>query len=344
MSDVEATNPQAEVGDVLSRLKEKLSGQAEAERRPAPAPKPESTQVAEPDEPEESELEAEEVEDDEPATAEHEAPEHDEGDDEGEEPETDNLAEIELPGGKKAKIPADLYEQIKPAIMMQADYTRKTQELAEVRKSAESETAQARQQRQQYEQGLQLAQMVVQTFAPQPPPDSLLEEDPYEYQRQSLKFQRAMETWKATQIEAARVQKHQSEEMQRSHEKAMQEGARRLNEIISDWKDPSRRTKESREVWEFATKHPVASYPAEALAASPNPNDFYHLRNSMLYERLMAKKASAKPVAPVTQKPGPSRKPSQDSAAVRSRRKLKQTGRIDDGFAAFKAKLSRMRS
>lgn len=341
MSDVEATNPQAEVGDVLSRLKEKLSGQAEAERRPAPAPKPERTQVAEPDEPEESELEAEEVEDDEPATAEHDSQEADYEDDEGEEPETDNLAEIELPGGKKAKIPADLYEQIKPAIMMQADYTRKTQELAEVRKSAESETAQARQQRQQYEQGMQLAQMVVQTFAPQPPPDSLLEEDPYEYQRQSLKYQRALETWNAVQAEAKRVKQHSTYEEQQQMAKALKDAHAKLPEVIPEWRDASRATKEKQAVAQYLL---AQGYAPEEVGSATDPRAVAISRKAMLYDRLMAKKASAQPVAPVTQKPGPSRKPSQDSAAVRSRRKLKQTGRMDDGFAAFKAKLSRMRS
>ncbi|HJP69560.1 MAG TPA: hypothetical protein VJ846_11715, partial [Sphingomicrobium sp.] len=48
--------------------------------------------------------------------------------------EEEELEEIER-GGKKAKIPSWL----KPELMMQADYTRKTQELAEARRAFEAE-------------------------------------------------------------------------------------------------------------------------------------------------------------------------------------------------------------
>lgn len=341
MSDVEATNPQAEVGDVLSRLKEKLSGQADAERRPAPALKPEAQQVAEQDDDaHEAESEADEYEDDESAPAEHETHEA-EDDDEGEEPETDNLAEVELPGGKKAKIPAAIYEQIRPALMMQADYTRKTQEVAEVRKAAETERAQARQHREQYQQGLQLAEMALQMAIPQPPSDALLDDDPYEYQRQQIRHQRALEQFKAVQAEQQRVAQHNAHEEQRAMAQALQQAHAKLPEVIPEWRDASRAQKEKQAVAEYLQAN---GYAPEEIATASDPRAVAISRKAMLYDRLMAKKASAQPVAPVTQKPGPSRKPSQDSAAVRSRRKLKQTGRMDDGFAAFKAKLSRMRS
>src|SRR5438093_10948162 len=53
--------------------------------------------------------------------------------DDEEEPDEERFEEIER-NGKKATIPAWL----KPELMMQADYTRKTQELAEARRAFES--------------------------------------------------------------------------------------------------------------------------------------------------------------------------------------------------------------
>src|SRR5687768_12106596 len=59
---------------------------------------------------------------------------------EDEEPDEEPFEEIER-NGRKATIPAWL----KPELMMQADYTRKTQELAETRRAFEAERAAAEQ-------------------------------------------------------------------------------------------------------------------------------------------------------------------------------------------------------
>src|SRR5688572_6710404 len=71
------------------------------------------------------------------ARTESEGPAHDEfGNlvEEDEEPEEEPFEEIDR-NGKKATIPAWL----KPELMMQADYTRKTQELAEARRAFDAE-------------------------------------------------------------------------------------------------------------------------------------------------------------------------------------------------------------
>ena len=76
------------------------------------------------------------VGDEEPETDETEEIEG-EGDEETEEGEGEtDTAEVEL-NGEKYKVPAAL----KDAFLMQADYTRKTQEVAEVRKTAEATNA-----------------------------------------------------------------------------------------------------------------------------------------------------------------------------------------------------------
>ena len=89
---------------------------------PPQQPTPESEPQSDPDIPQPA--------DDQEPVAEQQADESDET----ETTEAPSLEEVDW-NGKRYSIPAEL----KPALMMQADYTRKTQELAEVRKALESE-------------------------------------------------------------------------------------------------------------------------------------------------------------------------------------------------------------
>jgi hypothetical protein len=81
-------------------------------------------------------------------------------DGEGSEQEADEFEEIEH-GGKKHKLPKDL----KPLLMMQQDYTRKTQEVAEHRRALEADRAAVQQARQQVEEQARLGQEVVEEVA-----------------------------------------------------------------------------------------------------------------------------------------------------------------------------------
>lgn len=334
MSDVETMTPaEPGMGDVLSRLKEKLSGQA----APATAPKPERQQVTEPAEEESSE--AVEYEDDDDSTApEAAAAEHDDDQDD-DQPDEAKDEELEI-NGKKIKAPKHIAAEVKAlAKNLQADYTRKTQEAAELRKATESEAAEARRLRQEYMQGMQLIQHALRITAPQPPPEALLDDDPIEYQRLSLKHQKAMEQFHATIAETQRVAAHQAAEEQREAAKALKEAAAKLPELIPAWRDAKRAEVEKKQVAEYLQK---AGYAPQEIQSASDPRAVMISRKAMLYDRMMAKKATVTPAAPVTEKPGPSRTPSHDSAAKRSREKLRKTGKMDDGFAAFKAKLSRI--
>ena len=81
-------------------------------------------------------------------------------DGEGSEQEADEFEEIEH-GGKKHKLPKDL----KPLLMMQQDYTRKTQEVAEHRKALEADREAVKAARQQAEEQVKLGQELVDEIA-----------------------------------------------------------------------------------------------------------------------------------------------------------------------------------
>jgi len=89
-----------------------------------------------------------EPEDEAPETEESEEPEEVEQDDERDE---DDSADIEIPAGSKVKLPDGTIVNVDKAVLMQSDYTRKTQELSEQRKAFEAEAQQFEQQRTEVE-------------------------------------------------------------------------------------------------------------------------------------------------------------------------------------------------
>jgi len=89
-----------------------------------------------------------EPEDEAPETEESEEPEEVKQDDERDE---DDSADIEIPAGSKVKLPDGTIVNVDKAVLMQSDYTRKTQELSEQRKAFEAETQQFEQQRAEVE-------------------------------------------------------------------------------------------------------------------------------------------------------------------------------------------------
>ena len=74
---------------------------------------------------------------------ESEEPEQDEQDDDA----NDDIADVEIPAGAKVKLPDGTVVNVDKAVLMQSDYTRKTQELADQRKAFEAEAQQFEAQR-----------------------------------------------------------------------------------------------------------------------------------------------------------------------------------------------------
>ena len=322
MSDVETINPDSGMDDVFASMKAKLSG---PEKAPAPeSRKPETTepQSEESDYPEDEELPegtAEEAEDDDPETESEP------------DPETDTLEELEV-DGEKFKVPAKL----KPYILRQQDYTRKTQELAEVRKTAESELALARQDRHQYSQGMNVLAQVLHRKLPPMPPASLREDDPVAYMQLKEAHLEASNEMQALMAEAQRVSGTYQQDQQRAMQQAMAQAQAKLPELIPQWKDQKRWQTEGKQVAEYLIQQ---GYAPEEISSASDARAVAISRKAMLYDRIVAKRNAATPVAPKTQRPGPSRAPAAQGEVERSRRALAKTGRMEDGFAAFKAKL-----
>lgn len=123
-----------------------------------PASETQSHSPAEADDGDEDEdFEGEELETDDDA---EEGDETEDDDAEGDKPKAEEFKEIER-GGKKYRIPAEL----EPELMMQQDYTRKTQEVAEQRRAVEQEAQRFEQQRQAFAHQVEMQRQNIQSYA-----------------------------------------------------------------------------------------------------------------------------------------------------------------------------------
>ena len=189
--------------------------------------------------------------------------------------------------GEKYKVPAKL----KDALLRQSDYTRKTQEVAEIRRQAEAEKQQIAQEREFIQHNLKdvatvtaLDQQIAQYQGVNW--DQLTESDPVqamklERQLRNLQSQREQAAAAVTQRQAHFVQVQQQEAARQ-----LQEGQRVLQREIPGWNESL-----ARELVDYGLKR---GYAPEVLQNIRNPQFVIDLHNSYQFTKLR-EKASQKP-------------------------------------------------
>lgn len=151
---------------------------------------------------------------------------------EGQAEEGEEFEEIEREG-KKAKVPSWL----KPELMMQQDYTRKTQELAEARRAFEAERASI-QEADETELRLRgsLSQIDRQLAAfGKVDWNALNEADPFEAQKKFQQFQLLKDAKTQAQGLITELRNERTERQQQETARRLQEGAAVIAQQIKDW-------------------------------------------------------------------------------------------------------------
>jgi hypothetical protein len=199
---------------------------------------------------EEEQSESEEVESTEPQEEVEEASENVEGEDEESEEQPQGSEKfIVKVDGKQIEVPK---EELIRGYQREADYTRKTQKLAEERKFVESEFQQVRGEREQYAQILGQLQQKLQEFEPPEPDWNRLEvEDPTEYARQWTSHQRRNQQKYAVQAEQMRLQQLQQAESQKHIQNVLQQEVKILKEKIPEWSSPEKAKAEGKALLEY---------------------------------------------------------------------------------------------
>ena len=220
--------------------------------------------------------------------------------------------------------------------LRQADYTKKTMEAAELRKSAESERARAFQERQQYAENLnRIAVQLEGVLQNQPDLSALLESDPVEYLKQThLLQQRQAQLNQVYQQRQALAEQARAEQAN-AFQNHLQQQQQELLAKLPTWKDSEKAAAEREALKAYLRKE---GYQDQDIGGINDHRAVVMARKAMLYDQMISKaSAAAKKVAPLPQKverPGVNEVPQTDKRTAAYQR-LSKSGRVEDAAAIF---------
>jgi hypothetical protein len=216
------------------------------------------------------------------------------------------------------------------------DYTRKTQQIAEVRKQTEGELQAVRAERGQYAQLLSALEAQVQQAAqPNIDWDRLYSEDPIEWVRQREVMRDNQDRAAAIQSEQQRLSQLSQQEQAQFMQQKLQHEQEALLTAIPDWKDAKKAQAEKALLVEFGQK---IGFTSDELKNVVDHRAVLMLRKAALYDQMMSKRGNIKPVTnngPRPAKPGAAGRVSNTTEAVRAQQRVAKTGRVDDAANAI---------
>jgi len=289
---------------------------------------------AQPEE-EQSESESEEVESAETQDETEETSEEVEGEEEEAEEEAprDEKFVVKV-DGKEIEVPKD---ELIRGYQREADYTRKTQKLAEERKLVESEFQQVRGEREQYAQILGQLQQKLQEFEPQEPDWNRLEvEDPTEYARQWTSHQRRQQQKYAIQAEQDRLNQLRQVETQKQIQAVLAQETARLKEKIPEWSSPEKAKAEGKALLEYGQ---ALGFSEQELNGITDSRALLALHKAWKYDQMMSKRPEFQAKikkAPKMASPGSAGSVGSKSGELNNAKKrLAQTGSVRDAASLF---------
>lgn len=289
---------------------------------------------AQPEE-EQSESESEEVEGAEPQDEALESSEEVEGNEEESEEEAPRDEKfIVKVDGKEIEVPK---EELIRGYQREADYTRKTQKLAEERKIVESEFQQVRAEREYTSQLIGQLQNKLQEYEPPEPDWNRLEvEDPTEYARQWTSHQRRQQQKYAIQAEELRIAQLQNADAQKHIHATLAAETARLKEKIPEWNSPEKAKAEGKALLEYGQ---ILGFSEQELNTITDSRALLALHKAWKYDQMMSKRPEFQAKikkAPRMVTPGSAGNVSSKSSDLNNAKKrLAQTGSVRDAASLF---------
>ena len=178
-------------------------------------------------------------------------------------------------------------DELRNGYSRQADYTKKSQTLAEERKAFQQDRDAVLLERTQYSQLLGALQQQLQAFdEPAPDFDRLYEEDPIEASRLERQYRQRTEQraqkMQAIAMEQQRVNDANAQEQQEQMRGLITQEAARLPDVIPEWKDEKVAAKEREELKTYLLESGVAE---EELGALVRASHIAVLRKAMLFDK-----------------------------------------------------------
>jgi len=286
--------------------------------------------------------EAEEVEEEAPES-EEEGQAEEETEEEVEEEEFDVVAEEDLKytikvDGEELEVGID---ELKNGYQRQADYTRKSQALAEQRKETEaiqSERMQLEQERQMYANGLQMLQEQQSAKLNEFNSvdwESLKTEDPYAYMIKKEEFRDAQEKVQSVAQQQQYVQQEQMQQQQTAKAEFVRAEYARLVEALPEWENKESSIK--KDIRDYAA---TVGFRPEEIDQLADHRSVLVIQKAMEYDKLTKKVAPKKKAVkkvPKVQKSGRgnSKEDAATEAIKKKRTRLQKSGKQQDAASVF---------
>jgi hypothetical protein len=231
-------------------------------------------------------------------------------------------------------------EELQQGYSRTKDYTKKTQALAETRKTVEAEKArieEAKQLRDTYAQRLQVIEQMLNQPADNENLSELRESDPIGYAIKVAERAEREKQLQAVQAEKQRIAQQQQAEQQEHLKKHLASEADKLKEWIPEFRDEVKADLARKEIRSYAKS---IGFSDQELANVYDARAVQTLYKAMQYEKLMkGKSVATKKVneAPKTLKAGAAQPQgtSEQEAYKKQYQKLKQSGKKQDAAKLF---------
>jgi hypothetical protein len=283
------------------------------------------------EEPEVSEDLEEDVEDDE---------EFDDEDEELDEEQTDVEEEALQPQTFTVKVDGQEVEVTQDELIngysRQQDYTRKTQELSQQRKTIEQQQAELAQRDAIYSQLLpKMEAQLKGELANEPDWNTLYEDDPVGYVREKQLWDEKKEKLSAVSAEQQRLQQEALVKQQTQLQQFVEYGNQKLLEIIPEWQNQEVAAKEKAAISEYAVN--FLEYTPEEIQQVYDYRALLGLRNAWLNSKTVEatkKKPTQKAPARVA-RPGTTNRPKSAAPVKKAKQRLAKSGKVQDAAKVF---------
>jgi len=283
------------------------------------------------EEPEVSEDLEEDVEDDE---------EFDDEDEELDEEQTDVEEEALQPQTFTVKVDGQEVEVTQDELIngysRQQDYTRKTQELSQQRKTIEQQQAELAQRDAIYSQLLpKMEAQLKGELANEPDWNTLYEDDPVGYVREKQLWDEKKDKLTAVSAEQQRLQQEAMVKQQQQLQQFVEYGNQKLLEIIPEWQNPEVAAKEKAAISEYAVN--FLEYTPEEIQQVYDYRALLGLRNAWLNSKTVEatkKKPTQKAPARVA-RPGTTNRPKSAAPVKKAKQRLAKSGKVQDAAKVF---------
>ena len=230
-------------------------------------------------------------------------------------------------------------DDLKRSFAGQGYIQKRMQEVAAVRKEAETVYNALNQERAQLAQALSVYQQQLSAAGnPQPPSKDLLKTDPIRYLEEEAAYREGMEQRQALAQQQAYLMQQQSEQQGRAYKAYLAEQAQLLTQRIPDFADAKKAGELKRALIEAGSQH--YGFSPEELQGVSDARHVQVLHDAMRYRQLMAgKERVQEKVAQVNRpvvRPGAKRTETDGKKSVieKARSRMRSTGSVDD-VAAF---------